>query len=254
MALFAETTGSGKPLVLLHGWGMNAAVWQPLLPWLAGRWRVTAIELPGHGDSDDLAPGSTLDDWADACLQAAPSRAVWMGWSLGAQVALQAALAQPRRLAALVMLAGTPCFVQRSDWPCGMAGEDLQQFADALITDPRQTLMRFLGLQMLGSQQPKESLRQLKAAVSMRPEASQQALLTGLQLLQLTDQRPRLPQLDVPSLWIHGERDRLVSPQTAACIGQLLPGAEFTMIDGAGHAPFVSHPAQCMQALESLDD
>ncbi len=254
MTLYRETTGSGRPLVLLHGWGMNAAVWQPLLPLLSREWEVTTIELPGHGGSDSLPLESSIDDWADACLQAAPPQAVWMGWSLGAQIALQAALRQPQRLKALVMLAGTPCFVRRSDWPCGMDDTDLQQFGDALMIDPLQTLLRFLGLQVRGSQQPGEILRQLKASISMRPEASGDALLTGLQLLLHTDQRSQLQQLEMPSVWLFGEKDRLITAATANCVRQLLADAKIEMIDGAGHAPFLSHPEQCMQALESLND
>ena len=254
MALYSETTGSGRPLVLLHGWGMNAAVWQPLLPLLQPQWEVTTIELPGHGGSGSLPLESSVDDWAGACLQAAPPQAVWMGWSLGAQIALQAALRQPQRLTALVMLAGTPCFVRRSDWPCGMTESDLLQFGDALLTNPLQTLLRFLGLQVRGSQQPREVLRKLKASVSMRPAASMHALQTGLQLLLQTDQRSRLHRLEMPSLWLYGERDRLVAAATAGCVRQLLADAGIEIIDGAGHAPFLSHTKQCMQALESLND
>lgn len=254
MALYRETTGSGRPLVLLHGWGMNAAVWQPLLPLLHHQWEVTTIELPGHGGSDSLPLESSVDDWAEACLQAAPPQAVWMGWSLGAQIALQAALREPQRLAALVMLAGTPCFVRRSDWPCGMNETDLQQFGDVLKTDPEQILMRFLGLQVRGAQQPGEILRQLKRSVSMRPAASMDALLTGLQLLLHTDQRSHLHQLEIPSVWLYGEKDKLVTAATAGCVRQLLTDATVIMIEGAGHAPFLSHAEQCMQALESLND
>ena len=254
MALFSETTGSGRPLVLLHGWGMNAAVWQPLLPLLQQRWEETTIELPGHGGSDALPLESSIDDWADACLQAAPHQSVWMGWSLGAQIALQAALSKPQRLTALVMLAGTPCFVRRSDWSCGMDEADLQQFGDALIASPLQTLMRFLGLQVRGAQQSREILRQLKAGVSMRPAASTHALQTGLQLLLQTDQRSQLHQLEMHSLWLYGEKDKLVTAATAGCVMQLLADAKIEMIDGAGHALFLSHAEQCMQALESLND
>ncbi len=254
MALYCETKGTGRPLVLLHGWGMNAAVWLPLLPRLQQQWEVTIIELPGHGGSDSLPLDSSIDDWADACLREAPPQAVWIGWSLGAQIALQAALRQPQRLISLLMLAGTPCFVRRSDWSCGMDASDLQQFGDALTASPVQTLIRFLGLQVRGAQQPEEVLRQLKASISLRPAASTHALQTGLQLLLHTDQRSQLHELETPSLWLYGEKDKLVVSSTADCTRKLLTDAQIEVIDGAGHAPFLSHPERCMQALESLND
>jgi len=144
--------------------------------------------------------------------------------------------------------------VRCSDWPCGMAESDLLQFGDALITSPAQTLMRFLGLQVRGSQQSREVLRLLKASVTMRPAASTDALLTGLQLLLHTDQRSQLHQLEMPSVWLYGKQDRLIPAATANCVRQLLSDAEVEMIDGAGHAPFLSHAEQCMRVLESLND
>ena len=86
MTLASITQGQGRPLVLLHGWGMNAGVWLPLLPRLEAHWRVTMIELPGHGESH-LIEGD-IHDWAGAVLDTAPSNAIWLGWSLGAMVAL----------------------------------------------------------------------------------------------------------------------------------------------------------------------
>ena len=78
-------------LVLLHGWGMNSAVWSGFTRRLAERWRLTLIDLPGHGASPYRGE-TVLQQWADACLESAPQRAVWLGWSLGGLVALEAAL------------------------------------------------------------------------------------------------------------------------------------------------------------------
>ena len=254
MVLCAETRGAGPALVLLHGWGMNAAVWQPLLPLLTQRWRVTTIELPGHGESEPLPPQSDINDWARACLQAAPARAVWAGWSLGAQLALQASLLQPQRVRALAMVTGTPCFVKREEWPCGMEETDLRGFAEALVSEPLQTLMRFLGLQVRGAVQQREILRQLRKSLPLRPAAATQALHTGLGLLLNSDQRVQLDGLAVPSAWIFGEKDRLVSAATAASVSTLLPAATVRVIAGAGHAPFLSHPRECIEVLETLHD
>lgn len=254
MALFAETQGVGPALVMLHGWGMNAAVWQPLLPLLTQRWRVTTIELPGHGESDVLSRQSNINDWAQACLEAAPSRAVWAGWSLGAQIALQASLLQPQRVRALAMVTGTPCFVKREEWPCGMEEGDLRRFSEALVSEPVQTLMRFLGLQVRGAAQQREILRLLRKSVPLRPAAATQALHTGLGLLLNSDQRTQLEGLAVPSAWIFGEKDRLVSAATAANVSRLLPAATVKVLAGAGHAPFLSHPRECIDVLETLHD
>ena len=107
--------GKQTPLALLHGWGMNRAIWSPVVDRLSARRPVHVLELPGHGDAPIDLHHTELVDWAHACLEQAPERAVWLGWSLGGMVTMQAALDSPQRIAALVCVASSPRFVQMDD-------------------------------------------------------------------------------------------------------------------------------------------
>ena len=248
MSLWHETQGAGPDLVLLHGWGMNAAVWQPLLPGLQERFRVTLVELPGHGESA-LADGD-LAAWAQACLAVAPHSAAWGGWSLGGLIAQQAALLAPQRIDRLCLVTSTPSFVQREEWPEAMPPAVFEQFARSLVADPAATLKRFLGLQVKGAEDARTLLRTLNAALARRPQAQRQGLEVGLRLLLEGDLRDRLDRLQVPTNWLFGERDTLVPAAAARAIGRYLPGAVVEIVEGAGHAPFLSHPQRCLQWLE----
>lgn len=248
MSLYRHDVGSGPALVLLHGWGMNAAVWEPLLPGLAAHYRVSVLELPGHGASPPAA-AADLGAWADLCLAAAPASAHWLGWSLGGQVAMQAALVAPQRVGGLSLVAATPCFVQAPGWPCAMPVKTFHQFADAFGDDPNATLLRFLGLQVKGAEHARDTLKLLRAELAERPPASLQGLQQGLELLLADDLRERLPRLACPSHWLFGGRDTLVPLAARDCIGDLLPDASIDTIDGAGHAPFLSHPAESLETL-----
>ena len=101
MRLHFTRSGTGDDLLLLHGWGMNSAIWGGFLDALRSRFRVTLVELPGHGESGFDPECSSLQGWADAVLAVAPQRALWVGWSLGAQLAIQAALSVPERVTGL---------------------------------------------------------------------------------------------------------------------------------------------------------
>ncbi len=237
---------AGRSLVLLHGWGMNAAVWAglpaALAPVLASDWSTVTIELPGHGASA-LAPAAVdLDAWADACLAQAPARAVWLGWSLGGLVALAAALRAPDRVAGLILVTATPRFVRATDWPAAMAGETLDQFHSGLVADPGGTLDRFLALQVRGSEAARETLRTLRGELASRPTPDPLALALGLDLLRDADLRPRLAELSCPSLWLFGSHDTLVPSGAAPAVAALLPAARVQVLRGAAHAPFLSHP------------
>jgi pimeloyl-[acyl-carrier protein] methyl ester esterase len=232
------------PLVLLHGWGMNAAVWEGLPAAVTADRRPAPIELPGHGTVPLTGAEPDLEGWAAACLQAAPERAVWLGWSLGGLVALQVALQAPERVCGLVLVTATPRFVRAPDWPWAMPPETLAQFHDGLLAEPAATLERFLALQVRGSEAARETLRALRREIALRPPPESAALANGLSILQESDLRARLPELRCPTLWLFGQRDTLVPAGVAEGIGALLPQARVRVIPGAGHAPFLSHPGE----------
>ncbi|MES9965392.1 MAG: pimeloyl-ACP methyl ester esterase BioH [Candidatus Sedimenticola sp. 20ELBAFRAG] len=249
MRLYRETTGSGPDLVLIHGWGMNAAVWSPLVEQLAVDYRITVIELPGHGGSEYDADCSGLDGWVEACLEAAPEKAIWIGWSLGGQVAQRAALLAPGRVLKLALVASSPSFVQHDDWPHAMDRKTLGLFAKALVKAPAQTLERFLSLQVRGDEEARQTLRLLRQDLAERPEADETALEHGLDLLLNIDLREQVKSIACPVLWLLGERDTLVPVAVAEELEQLLPGADILVLGGCAHAPFLSHPEQSLRAL-----
>lgn len=249
MRLAIQTFGQGPDLVLVHGWGMNAGVWAPLRDRLGARWRVTAIELPGHGESDFAVGQRELFGWTEALLAAAPARALWLGWSLGGQLSLAAAAHAPERFAGLVLMATNPRFVRSDDWPSAMPAETLQAFAEQLDVDAPRTLERFLALQVRGAESAVETLRQLRATTRARPAPRAAALQAGLDLLLRNDLRSTVRDLAVPVLWLFGGRDALVPAVTPEAVRALSPAAQVHCIAPAGHAPFLSHPDTCLDLL-----
>jgi pimeloyl-[acyl-carrier protein] methyl ester esterase len=247
--LATQVFGRGPDLVLVHGWGMNAGVWAPLRERLAARWRVTAVELPGHGESA-FDPGTAgLDDWAAALLAAAPERALWLGWSLGGQLSLAAAARAPERVAGLALAATSPRFVRGDDWPAAMPADTFHAFAGQLAEDAPRTLERFLALQVRGAAGATETLRELRNATRARPAPQSGALRAGLELLLHNDLRAATAALEVPSLWLFGGRDALVPAAAEQPVRELLPAARVYSIATAGHAPFLSHPDTCLDLL-----
>lgn len=241
--LHADVAGSGPPLVLLHGWALHAGLFAPLIPELARRFRVHAVDLPGHGYSPPVVPYS-LDAIVHALEDAfAPVKRPMcvLGWSLGGMLAMRWAHSKPERLAKLVLVATTPRFVAGADWPHAMAPETLARFVDELRVAYRMTLQRFLTLQVQGSAEGIALLKQLRARLFERGEPSPEVLRDALALLSTTDLRQDVARIYTPALVVTGDRDALTPAAAGVWLARTLPNARYANIPGAAHAPFLSH-------------
>jgi pimeloyl-[acyl-carrier protein] methyl ester esterase len=266
-ALHVESSGSGPPLVLLHGWAMHSGVWGPLVPALALRHRVHAVDLPGHGGSAAVPP-TTLDALVDAVAAGFAAEAepvTVIGWSLGGMAALRWARRAPRQVRRLALVATTPSFIARADWPHAMAADTLAQFGDELRVSYRLTLQRFLSLQLAGGREGRvtrgtgtvdgrATLAALRRGLFARGEPSPAALAGALAILTDTDLRAEVPAIAQPCLVVSGERDTLTPAAAGAWLASALPAGRLVEIAGAGHVPFLSHPAEFMRALDAFID
>lgn len=259
MSLHVDSYGSGAPLLLIHGWGMHGGMWGGVAERLAEHFRVLAVDLPGHGHSSrieergarsEATDPSALDIIVDELAAQFDEPLSVCGWSLGGQIALRWALRHPQQISRLALVASTPCFVRRPGWEYGMATETLAEFAAALQQDYTLTLRRFLALQVRGSERERELLAALRSALMSRGEPDLGALQAGLDILRDCDLRGALPGIHQPALVIGGERDTLTPPQAAHYLAAQLPNARLAVIEGAAHAPFLSHPDEFVMQLK----
>ena len=133
-----------------------------------------------------------------------------------------------------------------------MAADTLQEFADSLLKNHALTLKRFLALQVRGSENEREVLADLRARLFAKGEPDVAALKGGLEILRDTDLRNDLAQIKQPALVIAGERDTLTPSAAPGYMAQALHNARVEIIQGAAHAPFLSHPTIFMQHLKSF--
>jgi len=248
MTLHVEISGSGPDLVLLHGWGMNAAVWGELATELAPHFRLHCVDLPGHGASHAGAP-RTLDELTDRLAAALPRRAVVCGWSFGGQVALNWALRKPNQIERLVLLAATPRFARGAEWDCGIDAAVLDDFARGLAHDHRATLQRFAALQAQGDAHARVVLRRLREHLLARGAPDVAALEAGLRLLRETDLRDRLERITQRTLILHGECDTLVPLTAGEYLQRALPHAVLDVFAGAAHALFIAQPQRTARRI-----
>lgn len=236
MRLAMRSRGDGPDLILLHGWGLSGEVFAPLVERLAERICCHCIDLPGHGDSPAL---SGLSAWTDAVADRLGRPAVWLGWSLGGLVALDAAQRYPGQVHALVLTATTPRLMQGPDWPRGLSADTVKATRAGLADDFETTVSRFLESQLRGTPAAASSIARLSADLAARPP-SPAGLASGLDIIQRADLRAGLGRTKTPTCLIGGRRDRLAHPEAMRWTARTMPNAVCDIYRDAAHAPFVS--------------
>jgi len=107
---YDDSGGGGSPLVLIHGVGLSRRMWAAQVPALAARFRVVAIDMPGHGESPAPSGEAGLEAYADRVAglldHLGIARATIVGFSMGALVARAMALRHHDRVSALILLNG----------------------------------------------------------------------------------------------------------------------------------------------------
>ena len=231
------------PLVLLPGWCLGRGPLTSAVDALNGQ----IFDLPGYGEAPLISDFNAAADDVAARLQPGTTLA---GWSLGAQLALAVVARHPEKVGKLLLVAGTASFVQRNGWPQAMAPEMLAEFATNVLADVEAMLPRFVGGFNRGDARSKDVTRQLLALADPRPPTA--ALAAGLDWLRDVDLRAAAPQVNVPTLIIHGAADPLMPLAAAAALAALIPGARLAAFNGCAHAPFISRPADFLARVRAF--
>lgn len=250
--LFSVTRGTGPSLVLLHGWGVNSGVWEPLCETLEKHFRVTLIDIPGFGRNADRLPNIyNLSELAAMIQPCIPKHSTLLGWSLGGLLAQQFAIDFPDHIEQLILVASSPKFSEQHHWR-GIKTGVLEQFEKQLELDFSKTLKRFLAIQALGSKSARDDIKQIQHYVQNYPLPSEYALRQGLKLLSETDLTGQIEQIKIPIHRLYGRLDSLVPHQAIQQIEAVHPSASLHVFAHASHAPFISHPNEFVQVIHTI--
>jgi len=267
--------GSGEePFLLIHGFGSSVAKWLDVMPLLGAERRAIALDLPGFGASD--APsGSYSPAWLAGavlafCDEIGIERAIWIGNSLGGLTAIHAAASKPERVAALIGVdaalptesVGRPSARVLAGFVAPalpMAGEIIyrryfRRPPDVIV---REGLERNCAHPERISGETKAALIADAASRLDRPEHARAVVRANRQMLWALSARREqtwriVASLRVPTLFIWGERDRLISVDAGEQAVRRLPGSELVVIDDCGHNPQMECPEDFSAAALSF--
>lgn len=240
--------GAGPAVVLIHGVGMNAAIWQPQMAALAAGHDVITLDMPGHGGSLLPPDPPTLDDYADALIGLLDAlgigTAALIGHSMGALVATHTALRNPDRVSRLIAM--NAVFRRSAELKQAVQARAVELEEKGFSASIGPTLARWFG-------------DPVPAHLELAAELSSAALRTvnveGYRrtywLFATSDEAlaPSLPGLKVPALFITGELDANSSPAMSAEMARIAPGACAQIVPGVRHMMALTHPDEINSRL-----
>jgi pimeloyl-ACP methyl ester carboxylesterase len=247
--LFYEDTGAGEDVIVFsHGYFMSHVMFDAQIAALRDQWRCIAWDERGHGQTETTPEPFTYWDSASDLLglldHLGVERAVLAGWSQGGYLSLRAALTAPDRVRALVLMDTQPGVED----PEKAAGYDQLIEAWVSLGGPSQEVVDTLAAIMIGPDYA-DAARWMDAAKQIPSATVRQIYAT---LMTRDDVTPRLAELTVPALVIHGEQDLAIDLDTARWFVDALPDAELVVIDGAGHAASLTHADAVNPPLEAF--
>ncbi|MCC7085953.1 MAG: alpha/beta fold hydrolase [Pirellulales bacterium] len=244
--------GKGATLLLVHGFPLTHAMWQPQIEYFAEHFRVIAPDLPGFGESDAFVGVATMEHMADrlaALLDALEirDRVIFCGLSMGGYIGWEFWRKHRQRLAGLIqcdtrVIADMPEVAKgRRILAARVLAEGSKVSADAMLP------------KLFGPQTPQQQAHLLDSVRRMIESNSPAGIAASLEGLAVRrDARELLSQIDLPTLVLVGEYDAISTPDEMRGIVAAIPNAEFVEIPDAGHLSTLENPLAANTAIEKF--
>jgi len=251
-----RTVGAGPPLVMLHGWSMSHAVFDEFAGLLKNDFQLLIPDLPGHGVSGAVDPctlrglAAQMADWLETLRL---GQVNLLGWSLGGQVAQHLADDAPQLIHRLILVASTPRFCVTDGWSAGLPAGELRALKRGLKQRYLATMGEFFDSQFEPgeiSAQRRRDILQFAVRPAGLPEPED--AIKGLELLGQEDLRDGLGRIMAPTLVIHGEKDRIIPFAAGLYMADRIKSSRLVRLEDAGHAPFLSRPAFCVDMIREF--
>jgi 3-oxoadipate enol-lactonase len=231
-------TGHGPLVVFLHGIGGNRAHWTAQLHFFSERFRATAWDARGYGDSDDYEGKLHFDDFASDLLRVLDhlqeEKAHVVGLSMGGRIARSFALAHPERVRTLTLANTSPGFD-------ALTPGEVLKFVEERKNRSPESMRRLLGSRA----RPGAYQALLASFKALRNES----YLKTLEASVAEDRAAPLESLSVPTLVITGDEDRVYPLELTKRMVERIPRAELVVLERCGHLSNLEQPEAFNAAL-----
>jgi sigma-B regulation protein RsbQ len=249
--------GQGKPPMLFcNGFGCNQRIWQYLTTALAVHHQVIVFDYVGSGESDltayDPQKYATLAGYArdvvEICQALELREATLVGHSVGATIAMLAAIEAPQHFAKTVLLAPSPYYLNEPGYYGGFERADLLDVLATMEADYKGWTMAFADL-LMG---PTNASSLGEELASFFCETDSTIAKQFAHVTFLSDHRADVGQLHTPTLVVQCTDDVAGPPEVGAYLLRHLPQAQLVTLNTSGHCPHLSAPLETLAAIRAF--
>ena len=248
----------GRPVMLAHGFGCDQNLWRLVVPLLADRFRLVLFDHVGAGASEPSAWDgdryADLQQYADDILdivdELALRDAVFVGHSVASMMGVLAAATRPDAFAGLVLLTPSPRYLDDRDYRGGFSRDDIDELLDSIESNYL-GWSRVMAPVIMGTPERPELEDELGDAFCRTDPAR---ALTFARTTFLSDNRPDLSRVTVPTVIVECAHDTLAPREVGAYCHTHIRGSTLVTLDATGHCPHLSAPDATAAAITDFAD
>jgi pimeloyl-[acyl-carrier protein] methyl ester esterase len=248
-----ESCGRGNPVLFIHGWSFNSGIWEGQMKYLKDQCQLIAVDLRGHGKSEQGEGRPSLQQFASdlnyMIKRLELNKVNVVGWSMGGSVAIRLFFLCPERLQSLTLVSATPSLIQREGFLHALPLAVVKRLKAQVKRDHLKALKAFRDLILSPEEEGLDTIGAAKEILSQGFDVSQKTSESSLVALMEEDLREFLDGLSLPTLIVHGAKDRICLPGAAVYLNKKVQGSKLLMLKECGHAPFLTYPLQFRAGL-----
>jgi pimeloyl-ACP methyl ester carboxylesterase len=247
-----ETYGSGRPVILLHGWLGSWNYWLSTMEYLRRGWRCYALDFWGFGESDKSGKRTSfmVTDFVELVYQFMERMGIesapLVGHSMGGTVSLMLALQHPERVSKVVVV-GSPIHGSSLNILLRLAG--VPWIGSITRSSPR---LLFAGIKTFSPFITKQSRQWYEMISQDISNTTVESFFASIGSLRRTDLREQLGTLGIPAYGIYGPHDVIVNPNQAKVLSSLARNSRIAWLNGSGHFPMLDETQRFNETLRDL--
>ena len=249
--MYIKIIGTGRPVVLIHGWGMSGKIWAEFSKLMISKYKLYIIDLPGMGKSEIIKPYK-IDNLIKKIHEEITERVTIIGWSLGGQIAIKYYLKYPKAVNYLVCISSTPCFIKKNGWEFGVSDNFFSKFKKDLLNNWQRTLRKFFLLQMQKDEDKENTLKKLENDFMNEQPPTKDGLEKSLEILEKVDIRKDIENINIPTLLISGKQDSISDYKASIWMKSKIKESEIFIFESAGHIPFINYQRKCFHLIKKF--